>query len=288
MISDKRGIFMGFEAYKINEIINIPEFFTVFECERQSGYSFSGETHDFWECVYVKHGKVCVSADDRVYNMETGDIIFHKPLEMHKYHVESDECAKLLIFSFSFSGRLTSFFENKVFSLNKNQKNHISSFIDFIHEKSGPAPNNPNEDFNTLSVLQSSATHMFMIRNYIYTLFLSICDSFNVAAETDDESAKIFKNAVNYMNENLHLPLKIKDIAEKCCISGTGLKKIFMDYAGLGVHKYFLKLKINKATTLLSNGKSVNDTSESLGFSSQAYFSAAFKRETGLSPSEIK
>ena len=127
-----------------------------------------------------------------------------------------------------------------------------------------------------------------MLRNYIYTLFLSIRDSFSVAHETDEESAKLFKNAVNYMNENLHLPLKIRDIAEKCCISSTGLKKIFMDYAGLGVHKYFLRLKVNRAITLLANGNSVSDTSESLGFSSQAYFSAAFKRETGILPSEVK
>lgn len=279
---------MAFKAHKINEIMNITEFFTMFECSRAGGYSFSGETHDFWECVYVMEGKVCVSADDRVYNMETGDIIFHKPLEMHKYYVDKNDYAELFIFSFSFSGSHVSFFENKVFSLNKGQKELLSSLLDFIREKSSNSPRSTSEDFNTLCVLKKSDTHMLMTRNFVYGLFLSICDSFNIASETDTESAKIFKTAVNYMNENMHLSLTIKDIAEKSCISATGLKKIFMEYAGLGVHKYFLKLKINRAITLLSSGLSVNDTSEKLGFSSQAYFSAAFKRETGLLPSNIK
>ena len=45
---------------------------------------------------------------------------------------------------------------------------------------------------------------------------------------------------------------------------------------------------MNLATEFLKNGLCVSETAEKLGFSSQAYFSVAYKRETGMNPSEIE
>ena len=66
------------------------------------------------------------------------------------------------------------------------------------------------------------------------------------------------------------------------------LKKIFSKYAGLGIHKYFLKSKITIACRLLRRGMSVCDVSEKLSFSSHNYFSTVFKRETGRLPSDFR
>jgi AraC-like DNA-binding protein len=55
----------------------------------------------------------------------------------------------------------------------------------------------------------------------------------------------------------------------------------------MSVHKYFLTLKIKTATVLLKGGMSVSEVSDTLGFSSQGYFSATYKRETGNNPSQI-
>jgi AraC-like DNA-binding protein len=123
----------------------------------------------------------------------------------------------------------------------------------------------------------------------IYSLFLSICDTYDGSfAESDADSARIYKSAVEYMNENLEKNLSVCDIAEYCCLSTTGLKKVFTEYAGIGIHKFFLKLKIKKAATLLAGGITTSEISHLLGFSSQGYFSEAFKRETGLSPKEYR
>ena len=46
-----------------------------------------------------------------------------------------------------------------------------------------------------------------------------------------------------------------------------------------------MKLKMQAATELLKNGNSVTETAEKLGFSSQAYFSLSYKRETAENPS---
>ena len=279
-------------GYKIEEYIKITEFYTMFECFRENGYNFPGESHKYWECVYVTEGKVRVSGDDRVYNMKKGDIIFHKPYELHKYYVNKENSANLFIFSFCMEGAYTSFFENKVFSLNIEQTQIMNNILNFIHEKEksfdGILPDYVFDCILYLAVLEASGSDMLIITNLFHLLFLSLHENFKMTTESKNVGAILFKTAVNFMNENINQSLTVREIAEHCCISITGLKKIFSKYAGGSIHKYFLKLKINHAISLLSEGHKVNEVAELLGFSSQPYFSQAFKRETGFSPGEIK
>ena len=74
-----------YKPYKINQLINITEMYSFFERQFGKDYSFPGESHNFWECMYVEDGSVCVSGDERVYSLKSGEIIFHKPMEFHKF-----------------------------------------------------------------------------------------------------------------------------------------------------------------------------------------------------------
>lgn len=274
----------------LNKNLLITAFHSMFERHTPCGYAFKGEVHDFWECVYVRKGSICVSADERVYNISEGEIIFHKPMEFHKYHVEEKEGADLFIFSFTMTGKLSTFFENKVFLLNDEQKDIFSKILEFIHKVSIPyADLQCNEVFKILIILNKSSLHMQTLLSDIYRLFLSFCNS-NISADSEltTENAFIYKTAVSFMNDNIDSSITVKEIAEKCCISATSLQKIFMEYAGIGIHKYFLKLRLNHAATLLAGGATTSAIAEIMNFSSQAYFSEVFKREMGVSPKEYR
>lgn len=284
---------MRFKAFDVHDVFKITKLYTLFEDSFPGGYEFSGEAHDFWECVYVKEGTAIICADDKIYNMEKGDIIFHKPLEFHKYNIDKYAFAELFIFSFSLEGNNTSYFEDNVFKLNKHQQEIITQFLGFLYEKCGPegvtAVKKPGQfGIRTLhAILKSEKSEILtaIIINYICSLLLSICDNATVVDEAEFAHTNIYKKALNYMNTHISESLTIQEIAQHCMTSTTSLKKAFIEFSGIGVHKYFLKMKINRAINLLSDGTGVSDIAHRLGFSSQAYFSAAFKRETGISPS---
>lgn len=84
--------------------------------------------------------------------------------------------------------------------------------------------------------------------------------------------------------ENLSVP----QIAELCNMSQICLQQTFSKYAGMGIIKYFNRLKIEKAIKMLQKGSSVQETADALGFSSQNYFSTTFKRITGKTPTSYK
>ena len=285
---------MLFKEYKVEDIFKITKLYTLFEDSFPGGYEFSGEAHDFWECVYVKEGTATICASDKIYKLEKGDIIFHKPLEFHKYNIEKYSFAELFIFSFSLEGKNTKFFEDKVFKLNDRQKGIISDFLSFLYEKCGKAGVSaihiPGKfgimTLHTILNSENSDILSAIITNYIYSLLLAIQDNATVLGEATLAHTGTYKKAVHYMYAHINEKLTIEDLAKYCAISTTSLKNTFLKYAGVGVHSYFLKMKISRAINLLSEGVNVSDIAQILGFSSQAYFSGAFKRETGLSPTK--
>ena len=108
-------------SYPVTEQIHITDMYSLFKVHYDNGFAFHGEAHNFWECFFVMDGEVCVSADERVYNLMRGEIIFHKPLEFHKFIVNGFRGATVLVFSFTAEGPLTGWLRDKVFSLSNSQ-----------------------------------------------------------------------------------------------------------------------------------------------------------------------
>lgn len=278
---------MEWEAHKIKKQIEISEIFTLFEYHFDCGYSFPGEIHDFWECLYIIDGCACALGDERVYNLKAGEIIFHKPLEFHSLNVDCDNGADILFITFSASGELTDFIKEKVFKLSLPQKEIMSEFIKYLRKSNVDSAVKRKEDLY-LPPLETNSLYSQWVSLFMERIILSLADDGNVSDVSKAEDAVIFNRAVGYMNSMLRRQITVEDIAHFCNVSLAGLKRIFSKYSGMGIHKYYLKLKIKLAIELLENGNSVSDVAQTLGFSSQAYFSKAFKHETGMNASAVK
>ena len=63
--------------------IAIDSIITIHYFEYMKDFVFHGESHDFWEFLYVDQGSVIVQAGENHFRMEAGDIIFHEPNEFH-------------------------------------------------------------------------------------------------------------------------------------------------------------------------------------------------------------
>ena len=276
--------------YRVETRVRIPELYSMFVRKCPSGYDFPGETHDFWECLYVLRGEVCVSGDDRVYQLSEGDIIFHKPLEMHKFYVEHGAGADLLIFSFTLDSAQRSFFAEKAFSLSEEQKGLLSSMLVYMDQRMAEMDVPEDVVLTKRYLYPSCVNHVYLqaIVLYLERLFLSLLEQADTTELFDSAESRLFSDAVNCMKKHIHTGLSVAELAEMCNISISGLKRIFDKYAGISVHKYFLKLKLQNAVEMLMGGATVSETAVSLGFSSQAYFTKAFRRELGQNPSEIK
>ena len=139
-----------------------------------------------------------------------------------------------------------------------------------------------------VEAIRTHGSYGQMLSCYLAQLILTLGDDGVIAAATQTPETAIFSKAVVYMNQQVCRNPSVSAIAAHCNISETGLKRIFTKYAGIGIHKYFMHLKFKAAAALLKEGMGVTETAEKLGFSDQGYFSKAFKRELGVSPSALK
>ena len=280
---------MAWNSYEIKEQVKIDRLYSLFKRQFPKGKSFLGEMHDFWEVVYVVDGEVIISADENVHQFKSGDIIFHKPLELHKFNVVGDEGATMFIFSFAMSGALCKNMERRAFHLDKYNRSIIKSFIEYVEYNVRHCPALESEESFTDILPHFSDNDIFLqtVANYICRIVLSLAGGSNTLPKTKTYETELFKLALQIMNEQIAEQLSVEELSSRLNISVSSLKRLFDKYAGMSVHKYFLTLKIKTATVLLKGGMSVNEVSDELGFSSQGYFSATYKRETGNNPSQI-
>ena len=99
-----------------------------------------------------------------------------------------------------------------------------------------------------------------------------------------------FANCVRYIESNFCDPsLDIMKVCEIGFISSSSLQRFFLQYFGMSPKQYLIKLRMNKALTfLVENELSVKETAFSCGFSDEKYFSRAFKKHFGYSPSQLR
>ena len=94
---------MTYVKTKLQHSIDIDAIITLHYFEYMKNFEFKGESHNFWEFLYVDKGTVAVRADDTWTTLYTGDIIFHQPNEFHR---ERFTQSGRHVFHFQFAGHV--------------------------------------------------------------------------------------------------------------------------------------------------------------------------------------
>ena len=88
-----------------------------------------------------------------------------------------------------------------------------------------------------------------------------------------------------YMEAHLDEPLSISTLSRRACLSATTFKEGFRRLYGLPVHTWLQQRRMERAAELLRDSSlSVLGVAQSVGYSSASQFSAAFRRQYGMSP----
>ena len=93
------------------------------------------------------------------------------------------------------------------------------------------------------------------------------------------------RRSIDYIYDNLHQPLTVRELAEKAGLSTSYFSRLFVKETGMNVNQFINDAKIRTAQNMLRfSDFPILDISLSLGFSSQSAFTSTFKKVTGLSP----
>ena len=91
------------------------------------------------------------------------------------------------------------------------------------------------------------------------------------------------------MKTNFAANIGIEHYAKMCSMSVSRYSHVFTQKMSVSPHRYLTELRIGHAKFLLTNTNAkILDIAKSVGFADPFYFSKAFKKETGFSPSEFR
>ena len=99
------------------------------------------------------------------------------------------------------------------------------------------------------------------------------------------EGNKAVEKAIAYIKNNLTADLTLESLANEVKFAPSYFHKLFKAYTGKPLHRYIEDLRIEQATNLLiTTEMTLTQIAYECGFSSQSYFSYAFKRHTSMTP----
>ena len=259
----------------INRKIRISAIYEAYEKRFTSKYKFTDFPNSFYRFVYVTEGAVRLTGKGEELNLKAGETVVFRAGEIEYTENTLGKNASILCMSFDMSGANPEKICNKVISLNARNISKLNGVIGVMKNEGG-SPGNYLENEKS-SYLHELAN---MLEIFLVSLLENEAELFTISNRTVNE----FKEIVEIMHAHVTEPLTVKDIADKCGMSESNLKKIFARYSACSIHKYFLKMKIFRAIEMLDNNYNVAEISEMLSFNNQNYFGVVFKKETGYSP----
>ncbi len=283
---------MGFE-----KIFNIEKLITIFYMEFSKDFEYDGESHDFWEMVYIDKGEMVCTADKNRFVLKSGELTFHKPNEFHNLSGNKSIAPNVSIITFETKSREMKYFEGKIFKLNSEEKALLSmlfseglSAFRLVDEK--------NPLLQNLERIQDAPIGSSQITKNMLEIFLiKLRRNKEMLTKKKRRSYRIngveipyeLKAMLDYLEENIGNKITVSSVAEHFGKSESTVKNLFSTYSDGGIIKYFNTLKINEAKKLIREGNfNMTQIADRLGFDNPQYFSKFFRTYTGMSPSEYK
>lgn len=282
---------MSYVKNELKDCICIESLYTIHYFEYTSNFYFSGESHDFWEFIFVDKGSVDICMDEKELTLKKGEIAFHQPNEFHKVSTYGRTAPNLVVISFQSQSPAMDFFRGQILKIDEKERALLAEIL--IEARN--LFSSPLDDPYLKEMIKNETAPIGteqLIKIYLEQFLIHLLKRYStteVQPETPTlkNTNDIFERVTKYMEDNIASHLTIEKICWDNMICRTQLQKIFHQKTGMGIIDYFSKLKVDAAKHLIRDGRlNFTQISERLGYSSIHYFSRQFKKISGMSPSE--
>ena len=290
---------MGDKIAKISlpDSFSVKGLYTFFYMEISKDFSYGGESHNFWELVYIDKGEMICTAGKKQFILKSGELTFHSPGEYHNLSGNGRVDSYVNVLTFASDGTDMDYFSGKIFQLNAEEKALFSMLIG-----EGLASLSKDDESDPLlhgMSVKDDAPFGYgqMIKNLLEIFLIKLKRNKDVLSKESRRRYRVdgvnisarIKEVVDYLGESLYGKITISELALRFGISESLLKKEFSEYYSGGIINFYHKRKIEEAKRLIKKAElSFSEIADKLGFDNPQYFSKFFKKMAGMTPSEYK
>lgn len=235
--------------------------------------------HEFYELYFFVDGDVDYWIEGSVYNLEPGDILLIRPMEMHKPISLSD----------------TDRYERIVLWIDKTYLTAIGGGEMekcFASDRRLLRPTS-GESRRLSELLRRLVDEYYnqdiFSRHCAYGLLLQLMTLVNRNVRDSsggevDSTPTFISDVLSYINTHYRENLTLERLAAHFFINKYYLSHEFRKAVGTGIHRYITLKRLHYAYDALREGQSAGEVASQCGFADYTAFYKAFKAEYGISP----
>ena len=241
--------------------------------------------HDCYEVYYSISGGKQFLIDNKVYDIEPGDLFLINQYDSHYLTQIDKELHERIVIMIdpeymrSISSEVTDLdacFQNRGdkfshrLSLTQEQQGRFLYFINKILTSNG---------YGHDLLERATFTELFVMINQIV---------YKLQTNQGEDKTSTYNDQVDailsYINNNIQYPISIGDLSKQFYISESYICCIFKAATGTTINKYMTARRISIAKSLLAEGIGVSEVCDRCGFSDYSNFLKAFTKSVGISP----
>ncbi|PZM62160.1 helix-turn-helix domain-containing protein [Paenibacillus dendritiformis] len=223
--------------------------------------------------LFVIRGAARISVNGMVYELQSGSVLHAAPgMQMESQVAGQSELEYYSVF----------------YRLDKIGEDNS------VHECNAHFKLEPGANPRVIELLMMLHQHAHTLggigKLHVKELFLSILHQVLVGhrhrVSSGAPSQRVIEEAIEYMKRHYMNPLTLEEMAELHGMTPKSFSYFFHKYTGFRPIDYLINYRMERASELLKAGNfPIRDIAVSVGYANPLYFSRAFKKKFGMSPS---
>jgi AraC-like DNA-binding protein len=246
--------------------------------------------HSWYEIYYLLSGDRNCFIQDRVYNMQKGDLVLINSNVMHRTLDGSTGFHERILIEFD-----VSFFEDFLVDFTELQLlNSFNKDFNILRLKEPEKKQLENCIFKIIQESKENNIEKNITLKIYFLELLIIINKFSfkskdIKFEHPSEQHKRITEIINYINFNYMNDIGLDSVAREFFISEAHLSRAFKKVTGFSFIEYLQSLRIKEAQRLLVETRfNISEIAEQVGYQSITNFGRVFKSINGISPREYR
>lgn len=234
------------------------------------------------EILLVVEANGFTHVDGKKYAFSTGDILVYNEQVTHSEELRTDLDTMMLYYIVIQNFSVAGMSENKLIPDGVSPVlSSRSDFHDMKHMFEAILRECEQQEMG-YEVVTNSLVHAILVK-----VLRLVNDEFQLIRNGNDHPLE--RKIMDYIANNYMNNLSLKDLSQRFHISQYYLEHIFKEFTGDSPINYLIHCRLDMAKKLLlTTGNSVTTIAQMTGYDSVSYFCVAFKKATGLTPTQFQ
>lgn len=226
---------------------------------------------DFYTLCITVDGEILHEFNDSKLKAKRHNFILYGH-HSHSSLQKLEKTSSVLVISFQAKGIQENIL-NQLSYIGKRDSNLIQNLLEIIHHSN-----------NVYSIDEIECYLKFILVKMMYGEHLTEQDY--ITSMRKNYESDLFDSMITFLKENIEEKNEVRDLVKEFSLSRSTIQSLFKKYAQTTPKNYINQLRLNRSKVLIRESQmNLSEIAERLGYGSIQYFSRAFSREFGISPS---